>query len=69
MTVFWLKTFLCSRWSLFLVACDVAECKGAFDSSGDLRYGFENKNLLTRIRQARLYCNRVAATLRMVQVL
>ncbi|KAI9429115.1 hypothetical protein H4582DRAFT_2065748 [Lactarius indigo] len=27
--------------------------------SGDLRYGFEEKYLLTRVRQARLYCNRM----------
>ncbi|KAH9026460.1 hypothetical protein EDB84DRAFT_1579789 [Lactarius hengduanensis] len=37
-------------------------------SSGDLRYGFEDKYLLTRVRQARLYCNRVGETLRMIQM-
>ncbi|KAI9434426.1 hypothetical protein H4582DRAFT_777318 [Lactarius indigo] len=36
--------------------------------SGDLRYGFEDKYLLTRVRQARLYCNRVGETLRMIQM-
>ncbi|KAH9055578.1 hypothetical protein EDB87DRAFT_1579732 [Lactarius vividus] len=36
--------------------------------SGDLRYGFEDKYLLTRVRQARLYCKRVYETLRMIQM-
>lgn len=36
--------------------------------SGDLRYGFEDKYLLTRVRQARFYCSRVSETLRMIQI-
>jgi len=41
---------------------------GLLEYSGDLRYGFEDKYFLTRIRQAKLYCSRVGETLRMMQM-
>ncbi|KAN0140360.1 hypothetical protein V8E53_001569 [Lactarius tabidus] len=45
--------------------CDLAE--SLLQHCGDLRVGFEDKCLPTRIKQARLYCARVDDALRQIQ--